>query len=453
MENQIYSKIFRAYDIRGIYPNEINEDFAYELGKALSSYFCCRNKKVVINSDVRISSESLKNSLIKGLVESGMNVIDIGINPTPLCNLAVILLNCRFGVTITASHNPKEWNGFIINDKGLELGLDYGLSKVKEIFISKNFKKTSRIGNVQKINIEELYIKYLKDKFCFESNLKVLIDAGNGAASELAPKIVKMFNKGNVIELYCRFDGNFPNRSPEPKKENLSKLIEKILTEKADIGFAYDGDADRVVIVDEKGNVLSSHQILSLLMHSYGKKMKNKKVVIEVLSSLAAIEEIKKFGAKPIVSKVGRCYIQREMFKNKAFLGAEISYHFYVKENFYLDDTIFITLKILEFLSKTNKKVSEIVKDVPSYYYETKRIETKEELKFKIVEELKEEFKDYKPETIDGVKIWIDKDSWITVRPSNTEPKISIAYESKNEKRFEELKQIVERIAEKIKIS
>ncbi|MEM5871227.1 MAG: phosphomannomutase/phosphoglucomutase [Candidatus Aenigmatarchaeota archaeon] len=447
-----YERIFRAYDIRGIYPNEINENFAYELGKALATFFSGKKRRVVIGNDVRLSSESLKNSLINGLIENGYNVFDLGIVPTPIVAFATKLLKAKFGVTVSASHNPKEWNGFIINDSNcLTVGLNFGLEKIKEIMQNKNFINSKRKGKVEKFNIEEEYINFLKSKFNFESNLKIIIDAGNGSASELLPKILKIYNKGNNIELFCRFDGNFPNRDPEPKKENLSKLIEKVLIEKADVGFAYDGDADRVVIIDDRGDVLLPHQILSLLLQSYGDKIKNKKVVIDVLSSIAAIEEIKKYKAKPLITKVGRSYIQNEMFKNKAFLGAEISYHFYFKEVFYLDDSIFLTLKILEFLTKTNKKISELVRDVPTYFYESKRIEIKEEMKFKFIEILKDEFKEYSIEELDGIKVWLDNESWIAIRASNTEPKISITYESKKEKRFEELKQISEKLIEKIK--
>jgi len=448
------SEVFRAYDIRGIYPKDINEDFAYNLGKSISLFLKSRKKKIVVGNDVRLSSESLKNSLIKGLIESGCDVIDIGLQPTPLTSFATKITNSNLGISITASHNPKEWNGFILNDsKGIAIGLMNGLDKIKEIMERKEYEKvkSKKVGNVEKFNIEEKYIEFIKKKFSFECNLTVIIDAGNGCASEIVPKILKIFNKGNNIELFCRFDGNFPNRDPEPKKETISKLIEKVLIEKADVGFAYDGDADRILVVDDKGNVLLSHQILSLFMNSYGKKMKNKRVVIEVLSSLAAIEEIKKYGAKPIISRVGRTFIQNEMHKNKAILGAEISYHFYFKDVFYLDDTIFATLKILELLSKTNKKISELIKDVKTYYYESKRISIADEKKFKFVESLKEDFKDYKIEEIDGIKVWLDDESWICIRASNTEPKISIAYESKNQNKFEELKQIAEKIVEKSK--
>ncbi|MEM5828411.1 MAG: phosphomannomutase/phosphoglucomutase [Candidatus Aenigmatarchaeota archaeon] len=448
----MYDKVFRAYDIRGIYPNEINEDFAYKLGIAISNFLKGKNKKVVIGNDVRLSSESLKNSLINSLNENGINVIDIGLVPTPLVSIATKMLKASLGVSITASHNPKEWNGFILNDsKGIAIGLGFGLEKIKDLMKEGIKEKRRKKGKTEKINFEEKYIEFIRKRFNFQSNLTIIIDAGNGNASEIIPKILREYNKGFNIELFCRFDGNFPNRDPEPKKENLSKLIEKVLIEKADIGFAYDGDADRIVIVDDKGNVLTSHQILSLLMQSYGNRMKNKKVVVEVLSSLAALEEIRKYKAKPIISKVGRTYIQNEMYKNKALLAAEISYHFYFKEAFYQDDTIFATLKILELLSKANKKISELIKDVPNYFYESKRIEISDEKKFKFVESLEKEFENYRIERIDGIKVWIDDESWICIRASNTEPKISIAYESKNQKRFEELKEIANKIVEKAK--
>lgn len=447
-----HNKIFRAYDIRGIYPNEINEKFAYELGKALAFYFKNKIRKAVVGSDVRNSSESLKKSFIRGLIESGFNVIDIGINPTPLVSFATKFFKAKFGVSITASHNPKEWNGFIINDsKCLTVGLEFGLEKIMKILESKNFITSNREGKIERINIEEEYIKFLQKKFNFESFFSVIIDAGNGSASEILPKILKLYNKGNNIELFCRFDGNFPNRDPEPKKENLSKLIEKILIEKADIGFAYDGDADRIIVVDDKGNVLLSHEILSLFMLSYGKKIRKKKIVIDFLSSMAAKEEIKKFDAIPIISRVGRTFIQHEMYNNRAFLAAESSYHFYFKEIFNLDDVVFATLKILEFLSHSNKKLSDLTKEIPKYFYKIRRVEIKEELKFKFIKNLKIEFRDYKIEEIDGIKVWINNDSWIALRASNTEPKISIAYESKNKKHFEELEEISEKIISKIK--
>lgn len=451
----MHSDIFRAYDIRGIYPSQINEEFAYFLGKSIAYFLKSKKrKKVVIGNDVRLSSESLKSSIAKGFLESGIDVIDVGLQTTPLVAFATIITESHLGISVTASHNPKEWNGFILNDeKGIAIGMSNGLEKIKEIFEKREFEKlkTKREGKLEKFNVEEKYLEFIKKKINFESNLTVIVDAGNGSASEILPKFLKMYNKGNNIELFCRFDGNFPNRDPEPKKENLSKLIEKVLTEKADVGFAYDGDADRIVVVDDKGNVLFSHQILSILMKSYGNKMRNKKVVVEVLTSLAAIEEIRKYKAKPIITKVGRSYIQSEMQKNKAILGAEISYHFYFRDVFYLDDVIFATLKILEVLNSSNLRLSDLVKEVPIYHYESKRIPMDDSKKFKFVENLKEEFKDYRIEEIDGIKVWLDDESWICIRASNTEPKISIAYESKNLKRFEELKQIAEKIVERSK--
>lgn len=438
--------IFRAYDIRGIYPIQINEELAYKLGRSFATF----NKgKIVVGRDGRIGGEVLKENLIKGLIESGAEVIDIGIVPTPLIIFSIKYYNFDGGICITASHNPKEYQGFLFyNKEGIGIGLENGLEEIKENIRSEKF--TEGKGVIIRKNILQDYINFISDKITLENaKMKVVIDCGNGVASVVLPKLLNRFGI-EYFPLFCSLDGNFPNRDPEPRMDNLKALQEKVVELKADCGFAYDGDADRVVGVDEKGNVLTPNQFFCVLIKSYLEN-KKEKVVHDSLSSLTVDELVKYYKGFPIGCRVGHVFIQKKVLEENAAIGGEISGHYFFNELFGADDASFATLKVLEYLNKKKIKLSEVYRELPSYYFDSIRVKTKEEEKFKFIENLKTEFKEknYKIDCSDGVKIIFD-DSWILLRASNTEPKISIAYESKTEEGFEKLKKFVNELVKKI---
>ena len=435
--------IFRAYDIRGIYPKEIDEKVAEKLGSSFGTFI--KGKKVVVGCDARLSSPVLKRNFINGLKATGKKVIDIGVVSTPVVIFATRKLRCSGGVMITASHNPKEYNGFKFYDKkALPIGFESGINKIKEIFNNEEFTKGK--GSISNKDIKEEYssylLKYIKIR---NSKLKIVVDCGNGSSGLIYPDVIKKTG-AKVYELFTKPDGNFPNHHPNPtKEENLIQLKEKVKELHADLGFAYDGDGDRVVIINKKGEEVYVGIIFSMLIKNL---KKSSKIIITITDSLAIQDIIKKYGHTSIISKVGHTYISQKMIEESAELGGEISGHYYFKETFGGDDALFATLKIIEILSNSN--IDEFVKEFPFYFSEVSekmRFEIKESEKFKFIEELKDEFKknNFKINDLDGIKL-IFKNSWILIRPSNTEPKISIAYESKTEKSFNKLKEIVNEI-------
>jgi phosphomannomutase/phosphoglucomutase len=437
--------IFRAYDIRGVYNTQINEELAYGLGRAFATF---NPGKIVISRDCRIGGESLNKELTRGLVEGGVEVIDIGIAPTPFILFAINYYGFDGGISITASHNPKEYQGFLLyNKESLGIGKDNGLEKIKELIDNEKFKEGK--GSIKKKSILDDYINFISDLIIFEKfDKKIVIDCGDCVASVVLPKLLDTFNIKYSL-LFCGLDGNFPNRSPEPKKENLQELQKKVVAEKADCGFAYDADVDRIVAVDEKGNFLSPNQLFSVLIKIYLENNKEK-VVHDALSSMAIDEVVRYYHGLPIGCRVGHVFIQKKLLDSKAVIAGEISGHYFFKEIFGADDAIFATLKILEYLEKKKIKLSEAYKDVPNYFFNSLRIKTTEKDKNKFIDDLKIEFgQKYKLDCLDGVKI-IFKDSWALFRASNTEAKISIAYEAKTKEEFEKLEKFVYKIVEKI---
>ena len=444
---QVDETIFRAYDIRGIYEKQITEEFAYKLGRA----FATLNKgKIVIGRDGRIGGNELRNALVKGLLESGADVVDIGIVPTPLVIFSIGYYKYHGGICITASHNPKEYQGFLLYNKNcLGIGLENGLEEIKKLIISEKFAEGS--GKLEEKNVIEDYSRFISEKIEVNKiNKKVVIDCGNGAASALLPKILKNFGL-QVDSIFCELDGNFPNRDPEPRVDNLQELQKKVTELKADCGFAYDGDCDRVVGVDEKGRILNPTEFFGILVKLYLEKEKGK-IVHDALSSTAIDEVTKFYNGLPIGCRVGHVFIQEKLLKENALVGGEISGHYFFRELYGADDAIFATLKVLEYLETKKIKMSEACKDVPRYYFNSVRVKTKEEIKFEFIEQLKKEFseKGYKIDTLDGVKVFL-KEGWALFRASNTEPKISIAFEAKTKEDFEKLKNFVEKIIDRIK--
>lgn len=440
--------VFRAYDIRGIYPKEIDEGFALKLGKAFGTF---NPGTIVVGMDVRTSSPQLKEALINGLLTTGVTIVDIGTVTTPMVIFATAYYKYDGGVMITASHNPKEYNGMLTyGKKGVPISFEAGMNKVKEILESGKFPK----GNGKYItkNIIDDYTNFLFSKLKIENppKLKIVVDAGNGSAGLVYPEILRKLGI-EVIELYCEPDGNFPNRNPEPKKENLTELKNKVLETKADFGLAYDADGDRLAVVDEEGTILESREVFGTLIINELEKNPNSKVVHEVLTSKMIEELIKSYNGLPILCRVGHTFIPLKMIEHNATLGGEISGHYFFKEIFAADDALFASMKIIEYLTKTRKKLSECYKFFRTYPMEDLRVPIKESEKFPFIEKLKEEFKDrnYQMDFTDGVKV-VFEDSWALLRPSNTEPKISIAYEGITQEGFERVKSFVTDIVKTI---
>lgn len=440
--------LFRAYDVRGIYPTAINELIALRIGQAFGTF---NSGKIAVGLDTRLSSPFLKKSLIKGLLSTGADVIDVGVTTTPVVMFATKFLDCDGGIMVTASHNTKKYNGFKFYRKnGIPISYESGINKIQKIFEQRNFTKGK--GKIKKRDIHGAYISFLlkKIKFNQDPSLKIVLDAGNGAAGSIYPDALRKAGM-TVIELFCNPDGNFPNHEPDPSKsENLGQIIEKVIETGADLGFAYDGDGDRLAVIDEKGRVVSTGIIFSIIIKNALSKNPGSKVVYTALDSQAIDDVIRMQGGVPIICRVGHTYITQKLLEENARVAGEISGHYYFKETYGADDALFASLRIIESLANSGKNLAEYSKEYPTYFSQTSeksRFLIKASEKFTFIEQLKRKFKmqGYKIDTLDGAKVIFD-DGWAMFRPSNTEPIISISYEAKTEDVFNRIDDFVQRI-------
>jgi len=448
----IPKNIFRAYDIRGIYPTELNEDVAFKIGQAFGTF---THGRIVIGCDTRLSSPALKENLIKGIISTGSDVIDIGMSSTPMTIFATRYLKCDGGVNVTASHNPKEYNGFKLYDKdAVPISYESGIEDIKKIFESGEFKTGN--GTIIVQNIKEDYIKFLFSNLKVQKplDMSVVVDAGNGVAGLFLSEAFERLGV-KVHALYCEPDGNFPNHAPDPSKpENIEDLQKKVKEINADIGFAYDGDGDRLVVVDKNGKVIHVGVIFSLLIKNILAENPKSKVIYTPLDSKAIEDMIKNNDGIPILCRVGHTYITQKLLEEDAALAGEISGHYYFKETFGADDSLFTSLKLIEYLTKSNKTLADYENELPKYFSEVSeanRFPIKESEKFPFIETLKTEFmiNGYKVDTLDGVKVFFD-DGWVLIRPSNTEAVISLSYESVSKEGFDRLKNFVNDIISRI---
>ncbi|MBK5190881.1 MAG: phosphomannomutase/phosphoglucomutase [Methanosarcinales archaeon] len=443
--------IFKAYDIRGIYSSEIDERVAYRIGAAFGTL---NYGKIAVGCDTRLSGPQLKEHFIKGAISTGSEILDIGVVTTPVVVFAIEHFNCDGGVNITASHNPKEYNGFKLFDaNAMPISYESGIGTLKEIFESENYRKGK--GYSSTLAIKEDYINFILAlvlaRMKIGNRFSVVIDGSNGAAGLYAPEIYRRLGM-TVNELNCTADGNFPGHDPDPsKEENLLDAKSRVKEAGADLGFVYDGDGDRLAVIDKDGTAVESSRIFSLLARFLLEEKPGAKIVHDALMSGMAIDTIKRYGGLAIPCRVGHTYIAQKMMEEAAELGGELSGHYYFKETFFADDAILASLKIIELISQEGKRLSELIKDFPDYVSENIRISVKESEKFSFIKKLKEELEreGYLLDCLDGVKV-IFEDGWALFRASNTEPKISIAYESKDKEEYNKIKKFVQSIIERV---
>ncbi|MEA2075684.1 MAG: phosphomannomutase/phosphoglucomutase [Euryarchaeota archaeon] len=443
--------IFKAYDIRGIYPSEIDERVAYQIGAAFGTL---NPGKIAVGCDTRLSSPQLKEYFIKGASSTGSGVIDIGVVTTPAVVFAIEHLKCDGGVNITASHNPKEYNGVKLFDgNAMPISYESGIGTLKEIFESENYRKGNGSSSTLAIKVKEDYINFIQTlaRVKIGNRLSVVIDGSNGAAGLYAPDIYRRLGM-TVNELNCMADGNFPGHDPDPsKEENLLDAKTKVKEVGADLGFVYDGDGDRLAVIDADGTAIESRRIFSLLVKQLLEEKPEAKIVHDALMSGMAIDTIKRYGGLAIPCRVGHTYIAQKMMEEAAELAGELSGHYYFKETFFADDAILASLKVIELISQGGKRLSELIGDFPEYLSENVRVSVKESEKFSFIKKLKDELEieGYTLDCLDGVKV-IFEDGWALFRASNTEPKISVAYESKDKEEYNKIKKFVQSIIERV---
>lgn len=448
-------KIFKAYDIRGLVKSELSTDFAYKLGAALVQFLRIQNidlnnKKIVIAYDMRLSSLSYKEKLIEAVTDQGIDVLEIGLATTPMFNFACANYDENVaGIMVTASHNPAEYNGFKLTlGNGIPIAQNNGLEEIKKICLDFNLEKQNKKGAVLQKNIlddykEKIFSLVNKNKF---KKLKIVIDAGNGMAKASLPEILKGLDL-NVEYLFLNPDGNFPNHEANPlKSETLKTLQEKVIEEKADFGFALDGDADRVGLVDEKGQVVSASFVGAIIGLEILKKEKGL-MLYDLRMSRAVKEMWEEAGATTDICPVGHSNIKKMMKERQAIFASELSLHLYYHDMFDVESSDLSLLYIIELLSRENKKLSEIWGEMGKGKYHSGEINFEVEKKEEVMKKIKNKYSDGELNELDGILINY-KDFWFSVRCSNTEPVMRLNLEANSEdlmkEKVEELKKIIE---------
>jgi len=436
-------RILRENDIRGKYPEALNEEAATLIGKAYGTYIRANcSHECVVGRDNRISGENLTNCFINGLLSTGVNVIFLGTTTTPMLNYACIHLNKKYGVEITASHNPKNENGIKMFENFNHIIGD-NLKKIYQILLNEEFIKDKE-GIFETYIINEHYtnkmleLTHLKDK-----KLKVVIDPGNGTSSVVV-KDIFLSLPINVTLINEISDGNFPNHHPDPnEEENLTALKQMVIESNSDLGVAFDGDCDRIGIVDELGNYIGTDEMMAIFIKNIIENTNYNKFLIDIKCSNSLRDEIERLDGIAITVKNGSAYIENELVKQNIVFGGEYSGHVFFRDRHYgYDDGIYAALRLLEILSSTDKTCSELISHLNKYYNTPEiRIETKEENKKIIIEQIKKycDKCQYEYITIDGVKV-IFNDGWALMRPSNTSPQITMRCEAISENRLEEIK-------------
>jgi len=440
--------IFRAYDIRGTYPDQLNSETALLIGKGFASYLVKKSGKsnptVVVGRDARTHSEELQKAFINGLTDSGCEVTNIGLACSPYLYFVNTAYNFDGGCNITASHNPKEYNGFKLMTKNAHAVFGNEIQRIYTMII--NADLISGKGKLTYNNFIDDYYKKIEGIFTFQKPLKIVVDTANGVAGAFYPTILKKLGH-EVIELFTELDGNFPNHEPDPiVEENLIALKKRVIEVKADAGLAFDGDGDRCSLVTEQGDFINADKMLMLLSIDALSRNPGKTVVFTVSNSQVLFDLIKEWGGSPVMCKVGHSYVEDAMNEHKAILGGEQSGHFFLPENYYpFDDALVTACRMLKIISTSGQPASELFHRFPkTYTLPEMRPECSDLRKFEIIGRVAEYFKNkYPANTLDGVRIDFGNGAWCGIRASNTSPRISITMEAKTPTELDHIINIV----------
>jgi phosphomannomutase/phosphoglucomutase len=436
--------IFREYDIRGIVDEDLTDNVIELIGKSFGTYIQRQGgRKVSVGGDVRLSTERFRKVLIQGLISTGVDVFDIGVVPTPVQYFSLFKMAIDGGVMITGSHNPPEFNGLKMSVGQNSI---YGdeIQKILKMIEQEDFLSGS--GKVTQVDLLPDYIKDIKERLDIKSKVKVVFDCGNGAGSLVIERLMRELNV-DAYFMYCEPDGTFPNHHPDPTiEEYIEDLREQVLKLKADFGVAFDGDADRIGVIDDKGEIIWGDRLLILFARSVLKEKKGQKIIFEVKCSQALPEMIEAAGGEPIMWKTGHSLLKKKMKETGAIIGGEMSGHLFFADRYHgYDDAIYASARLIELLSQEKKKPSEMLADVPKYYStpEIRAEVSSDEEKFKIAHKAAEYFKNhFEVIDVDGVRIMFG-DGWGLVRASNTQPVLVLRFEAKTQKRLEEIQNLV----------
>ena len=461
--NSINPKIFREYDIRGVVGADLDQDVAFSLGRAFSTLI--KNVKehgnrVSVGRDGRLSSGALASGIIRGIQLTGIDVCDIGLCPTPLQYFSLHRLDLDGGIMVTGSHNPPEYNGFKLS-VGKETIFGKDIQKLKEIMQKGAWAESPGEGRLEHFDVLAAYREFMVKRFSYLSGkdyrrIKVVVDAGNGTGGIVAPGILEAMGC-EVVPLYCEPDGRFPNHHPDPTViGNLAELIKVTKAEQTDIGVGYDGDADRIGVIDGSGNIIWGDMIMIILSRDVLKKRPGAVVIGDVKCSQLMFDDIERHGGRPIMWKTGHSLVKDKMRKEGALLAGEFSGHIFISDDYFgFDDALYATFRLVEIMKTTGLGINELLSDIPRMYSTPEiRVDCPDDKKETVVERLARRCKEYRLSgsgplhirdiyEIDGVRLVFEK-GWGLVRSSNTQPVVVLRFEAENEKSLGEYKNFLE---------
>ncbi len=446
------SKVFREYDIRGIAGSEITDPDVRALGRAFGTYMARQGKRrIVVGRDCRLTSDRYRDLLVEGLLASGMDIMDAGVCPTPLLYFAIRHLDREGGMMITASHNPPEYNGFKVCN-GYDTIAGAEIQKLARIMESEEFVEAR--GTMESFDVVTPYVDFVTGNIRLERKLRVGVDAGNGTGGPVAVSILEKLGC-EVHPIYCDMDGTFPNHEPDPTVlDNLRDLRELVVRERLDVGIAYDGDSDRLGVVDHRGEVVFGDKLMIIFAREILSRRPGSVFISEVKCSKTLYDDIEQRGGKAIMWKTGHSLIKGKMKEVDAQLAGEMSGHMFFKDGYFgFDDGIFASCRLLDVLSKSGMRIPELLRGIPVMHSTPEiRVECPDEIKFAVVESAKREFKEKKLEVIDidGARINFS-DGWGLVRASNTQPALVLRFEAESAGRLQQIGDLIESTIERIK--
>ena len=434
----IDESIFKAYDIRGTYPEQLDEGVARDIGRAFVNHLALSGSRVVVARDMRLSGDDLKEAFIGGVTEAGADVLDLGLVSTDALYFAVGHLEEPGGAMITASHNPKNYNGFkLCREKAIALSGESGIGQIRDLITSGKLPEPAEYpGSVERSDIAEEYAKHCLNFIETEGlrPLKIVVDAGNGMAGKMLPPIFEKL-PFEYVPMYFELDGSFPNHPPNPiEPENVRELQGRVRSEEADFGVAFDGDADRCFIVNEKGETIDGDILAALIAKNVLEKEPGATIIYSAVCSKAFPELVRREGGTPVRTKAGHSIIKPQMRERDAAFGGEHSAHFYFRENFFADSGIIAMLTVAELVGRQEGPISDLISPIDPYVRsgEINSEVADGEATLKKVEDHFAQNEDARTDHLDGLTVDLG-DWWFNLRPSNTEPLLRLNVEAGDE--------------------
>ncbi|MEE4364653.1 MAG: phosphomannomutase/phosphoglucomutase [Desulfotignum sp.] len=446
----MHTGIFREYDIRGVAGVDILDEDVKDIGKAFGTMLHQQNKhRVSVGRDCRLTSDRYTDLFIQGILSTGCDVVDIGLCPTPVLYFSIHHLDLEGGAMVTASHNPPEYNGFKLMSSHDSIHSD-GLQDIRKIIETRSFATGS--GNRTQKDVLTPYKKHILANISISKKIRIGIDAGNGTGGITALPVLKELGC-EVHDIFCDPDGRFPNHEADPtQKKNLGDLISLVNEKKLDLGVGYDGDGDRIGVVDAKGNVIYGDQLMVIYAREILSRKPGATFISEVKCSMVMYDDIRKNGGKAVMWRTGHSLIKKKMKEENAELAGEMSGHMFFKDRYFgFDDALYATCRLLEILAATGKGVDELIQDLPKTFTTPEiRKECPDEIKFDVVKKMVNHYKArQKVIDIDGMRA-VYPDGWGLVRASNTQPALVLRFEALTAARLEEIQQDIEKTLDQI---